>query len=343
MTTTVASVKFFLAAAGMGLAFACLAPVARTTLAASEPALKSSKGQAYPTKPIRLIAPSAPGSTADTLARMIAQKLGESWGQQVVVDNRPGAGGIIGTGIAAKAPADGYTLLMVAGTHAINPSLYSKLPYDAVKDFSPVTQVGSAPLVVVAHPSLRVASIRELIALAKARPGEINYASGGKGTPSHLTMELFKSMAGVDLVHVPYSGGGPVLNAILSGEVQLTPSGVLILMPHIKAGKLKALAVTGSRRSPAAPEVPTVAESGLPGFAVSGWWGVLAPAATPKANVTRLSSELARLLQAPDLRDRLAAAGIETAGTSPEEFGAYIRREIATWAKVVKDSGARID
>lgn len=343
MKTTVASLRFLSAAAGMGMCIAALGAFGQTLSTRADSAPGSAQARAYPTRPIRLIAPSAPGSTADTLARMVAQKLTDSWRQQVVVDNRPGAAGIIATGIAAKAPADGYTILMVAGNHAINSSLYSKLPYDAVKDFAPVTQVGAAPLLVVAHPSLPVASIREVIALAKSRPGGISYASGGKGTPSHLTMELFKSMAGVDLLHVPYTGGGPVLNAILSGETQLTASGVLILMSHVKTGKVRALAVTGPRRSPAAPDVPTVAESGLPGFSVSGWWGILAPGPTPKAIVTRLSRELARLVQMPELRDRLAAAGIEPLGSSPEEFSEHIRQEIARWAKVVKDSGARVD
>ncbi|MBI3067607.1 MAG: tripartite tricarboxylate transporter substrate binding protein [Betaproteobacteria bacterium] len=271
MKATTAREKFLPAAGGMGLAIACLAAFAQTVLAASEPA--SAKGQAYPTKPIRLIVPFATGSTTDTLARVVGQKLAESWGQQVVVDNRPGAGGTLGTEIVAKASADGYTLLIAPGSHAINPSLYRKLPYDTVKDLTPVTLVASAPLLVVAHPSLAASSVKELIALAKARPGRIHYASGGSGTSSHLIMELFKSMAGIDLVHVPYKGGGTVLSAILSGEVQLTAGGMLVVMPQVKAGKLKALAVTGSRRSPAVPEVPTVAESGLPGFAASGWWG----------------------------------------------------------------------
>jgi len=341
MKATTAREKFLPAAGGLGLAIGCLAAFAQSVLAAAEPV--PAKGQAYPTKPIRLIVPFTPGSTTDTLARIVGQQLTKTWSQQVVLDNRAGAGGIIGADIVAKAAADGYTLLIVSGSHAINPSLYSKLPFDTVKDFTPVTLVGSAPLVVVAHPSFPAASIRELIALAKARPRQFHYASGGNGTVSHLTMELFKSMAGVDLVHVPYKGGGPVLSAILSGEVQLTPLGILVGMPHVKAGKLKALAVTGSRRSPVAPEIPTVAESGVPGFAAIGWWGVLAPAGTSKTIVTRLHHEIARLLQAPDVRDRLASDGIETAGNSPEEFDAYIRQEIATWAKVVKESGARID
>lgn len=306
-------------------------------------AAETTTGQAYPTKAIRLIVPFASGSTTDTLARIIGQKLTESWGRQVVIDNRAGAGGNIGTEIVAKAAADGYTLLLAAGSHAINPSLYRKLPYDAVKDFAPVTQVGSAPQLLVAHSGLAAASIRELIALAKARPRQIHYASGGSGAPSHLAMELFKSMAGVDLVHVPYKGGTLVLNAVLSGEVQLTSGNIRSYMPHVRAGRLKALAVTGASRTPAAPEVPTIAESGLPGYSVTAWWGVLAPAGTPKAIITRLHRDVARLLQAPDLRARLAAVGITTVGNSPKEFGAFIRQEIATWAKVVKESGARID
>lgn len=341
MKTTRAREKFWLAAGGMGIALACLAAFAQTVLAASEPA--SAKGQAYPTKPIRLIVPFATGSTTDTLARIVGQKLTETWGQQVVVDNRAGAGGNIGTDIVAKAAADGYTLLMAAGSHAINPSLYRKLPYDAVKDFAPVTLVGSAPQLVVAYPGLAAASIRELIALAKARPGQIHYASGGSGSPSHLAMELFKSMAGIDLVHVPYKGGTLVLNAVLSGEVQLTSGNIRSYMPHVKAGKLKGLGVTSPSRSPAAPEVPTIAESGLPGYSVTAWWGVLAPAATPKAIVTRLHGEIARHLQVPELRNRLAAVGIDTVGSAPEEFGAFIRKELVIWAKVVKESGARID
>lgn len=342
MKTKATSMKFVLAV-GAGLSFALPVAVAQIPSTGSGPAPSSSAGQAYPTKAVRLIVPFGSGSTTDTLARIVAQKLTETWGQQVVVDNRAGAGGNIGTDLAAKSTADGYTLLMAAGSHAINASLYRKLPYDAVRDFAPVTLVGSAPQLLVAHSGLAAASIRELIALAKARPGQIRYASGGNGSPSHLAMELFKSMAGVDLVHVPYKGGDPVLRAVLSGEVQLTSSSPRALMPHVKLGKLKALGVTGSSRSPATPEVPTIAESGLPGYSVTAWWGMLAPAGTPQAIVTRLYRDVARLLQTPDLRGRLAAVGITTVGSSPKEFGAFIRREIATWAKVVKESGARID
>jgi tripartite-type tricarboxylate transporter receptor subunit TctC len=326
--------------------FAGIWPVsaqAQSLPASSDRNADATRQASYPTRPIRLIVPSAPGSTADALGRVVAQKLSESWGHQVVVDDRAGAAGIVGTAIAAKAMPDGYTLLVVAGTHAINPSLYSKLPYDTEKAFAPVTQVGAAPLLVVAHPSVPVTSIRQLIDLARSKPGQINYASAGKGTPSHLIMELFKSMAKVDLVHVAYNGGGPVLNAIVSGEVQVMASGVLILMPLVKAGKLKSLAVTGARRAQMAPDIPTVAESGVPGFAVTGWWGILAPAATPTAIVSRLQREIARLLLSPDTKDRLAKDGIETVGSSSADFAKFIHQEIETWTRVVKSSGASAD
>jgi len=324
----------------------CFAPVlAALHISAANAAAVAAAGQAqaYPAKPVRLVTPSAPGSTADVLARIVAQKLSASWGQQVVVDARAGAAGIVASGIVAKAPADGYTLIMVAGNHAINPSLYSKLPYDTAKDFAGVTQIGAAPLLVVAHPALAAASMRELIALAKAQPGKLNYASAGKGTPSHLVMELLNSMAGVQLTQIAYSGGGPVLNAVVSGEVQLLASGVLILMPIVKAGKLKAIAVTGPRRSRVAPDVPTVAESGVPGFSVAGWWGILAPAATPGPILAQVQRDVARALSTHDVQERLAADGIEPVASTPQQFDAYIRQETARWAQVVKTAGIRSD
>lgn len=307
---------------------------------ASEPA---SSRQGYPTKAIRMIVPFGTGSTTDTLARIVGQKFNEAWGQPVVVDNRGGAGGNIGTEMVARAAADGYTLLMAAGSHAINPSLYTKLQYDAVRDFAPVTLVGSAPQLLIASMSLPANSVRELIALAAAKPGQLRYASGGNGSPSHLAMELFKSMARVDMVHVPYKGGDPVLVALLSGEVQLYFGNIRAMMPHVRAGKLKALGVTSPNRSPAVPEIPTIAESGLPGYSMLAWWGLLAPAGTPKGIVMQLQTEVARMLREPALRDRLAAVGIDAVGSSPEAFGAFIRREIGTWSKVVKAAGVRID
>src|SRR5688572_7995852 len=299
--------------------------------------------QVYPARPVRLVVPFAPGSTTDSLARLIANRITEPLGQQVVVDNRPGAGGNIGTEIVARAAADGHTLLMAAGSHAINPSLYRKLPFDAVKDFAPITLVGEAPLIVVANPQLLATSMAEFIALAKSKPGQLSYASGGSGSPSHLAMELLKSMAAIELTHVPYKGGAPVLTALLSGEVQVTAGGMLAMLPQIRAKKLKALAVTGAKRSAVAPEIPTVAESGVPRYQVTGWWGLLAPAGTPSSVVTRLEREVARQLQSRELRERLSSEGIEAIGSSPQHFAAYLNEDIAKWAKVVRLSGARAE
>lgn len=299
--------------------------------------------QNYPNRPLRMVIPYAPGSTTDTLGRLMGQKLGEALGQHVIIDNRAGAGGNIGTEIVAKALPDGYTLVMVPGSHAINPSLYPKLPFDPVNDFAPIALVASAPLLIAAHSALPASSVRELIALAKAKPGGLRYASGGTGSPSHLVMELFKSMAGIDIIHVPYKGGGSVLNAILSGEVQLTSSGVLVLLPLARAGRIKALAVTAAQRISVAPEIPTVAESGLPGYVVSGWWALLAPARTPVAVVERLNREVVRALNSHELRERFAADGMVAVGSSPAEFSAFLQREIAMWSKVVRESGARAE
>jgi len=316
---------------------------AGAALAVSAAAVGAPPAPAYPSKAIRLVVPFATGSTTDTLARILGPKLTETWGQQVVIDNRGGAGGNIGTDVVAKAPADGYTLLMAAGSHTINPALYSKLPYDAVKDFAPVTLVGAAPQLLVAGAGVPASSVRELIALAKGKPGQLRYGSGGNGSPSHLAMELFKSMAAVDIVHVPYKGGDPVLVALLSGEIHLYFGNIRAMMPQVKAGKLKALAVSGAQRSPAAPGVATIAESGLPGYAMMAWWGLLAPAATPRPVVAKLHDEVVRQLSEPALRERLAAVGIETAGNTPEEFARFLREEIATWSKVVRTAGIHAD
>ena len=316
-----------------------LAPLAALVVTIAVDAI----AQPYPTRSIRLVVPFAPGSTTDTLSRVIAQKLTDALGQQVVIDNRTGAGGNIGTDIAAKASPDGHTLVVVPGSHAINASLYPKLPFDPIKDFSPIVLIGSAPLLVGAHPGLAAANMRELIALARAKPGQIRYASGGVGTPSHLAMELLRSMAAVDIVHVPYKGGGSVLNAVVSGEVQLTPTGLLVLGPLARAGRIRLLATTGARRMAALPEVPTVAESGVPGYAASGWWGVLAPANTPRPIVQRLNAIVVKALEAPDLRERLATDGIEPIGGPPDAFAAHLQREVAQWARVVRESGARAE
>jgi tripartite-type tricarboxylate transporter receptor subunit TctC len=331
-----------LAALASAAAFSQAALAAQSAPGASA-SPQASKPAGYPVKSIRMIVPFETGSTTDTLARLVGRHLAETWGQPVVVDNRGGAGGNIGTEIVAKSAPDGYTVLMAAGSHAINPSLYRKLPYDALRDFTAVTQVGSAPQLLVASTSLGASTIRELVALAKAKPHQISYASGGNGSPSHLGMELLKSMAGIDLIHVPYKGGGPVLTALLSGEVQLYAGNIRSMMPLARAGKLKALAVTSLARSPAAPEVPTVAESGVPGYTVTAWWGMLVPARTPLAIVTALQEETARLLRAPAMRERLAAIGIDAVASTPREFDAFIREEMTRWAKVVRASGARID
>lgn len=298
----------------------------------------------YPTKPIRLIVPFPPGGTTDVVARVIAQKLTENWSQQVVVDNRPGAGGIIGTELAAKAPADGYTLLLGSiTTHAVNPSLYKKLPFDPLRDFAPVSLAVSTPQVLVVHPSVAAKSVKELIALAKAKPGQLNYASAGTGTSPHLTFELFKSMAGVDLVHVPYKGTGPAITDLIGGQVQTMITGVVALYPHIKAGKLRALGATSAKRVAALPDVPTIAESGVPGFDVASWFGVFAPAGTPKPIVARLNAEIVKILAVPELRRKLAGQGADPATNTPEQFAAYVKSELARWSKVVKDTGARAD
>ena len=297
----------------------------------------------YPNRPIRLIVPFPPAGAADILSRTIGPKLGEALGQQVVIDNRTGAGGNIAADLVAKAPPDGYTLLMgFVGTHGINTTLYSKLPYDAVKDFAPVTLTAASTLILVSHPSLPVKSIKELIALAKAKPGQLNFASPGSGTPQHLGGELLKRMAGVDMLHIPYKGAGPILADLLGGQVAMGYISMPAALPHIKSGKLRALGVTSSKRSAVAPDVPAIAES-LPGYEVENWYGVLAPAGTPKEIVDRLNGAIAKSLQLPDVKDRLAGQGFETLSSTPEQFAAYIKSEIVKWAQVIKDSGARVD
>jgi tripartite-type tricarboxylate transporter receptor subunit TctC len=297
----------------------------------------------YPSKPIRFIVPFPAGGGNDAMARLVGQKLSERLGKQVVIDNRGGAGGGIGMEAAARSAPDGYTLLLGhSGTLAINPALYRKLPYDPVADFTPVGLVASVPLLLLAHPSLPANSVVELIALAKQQPGKIDFASSGNGTGAHLAGELFKSMAGVDLVHVPYKGSAPALNDLLGGHVRLSFSVIPPALPHVKAGSLKALAVTGSRRSPTTPETPTIAET-VPGYETVLSYGVLAPAGTPGEIVTRLNRTITEIVGTEEVKERLLADGADPMTGTPEEFGAAIRAEIAKWAKVVKDSGAQID
>ncbi len=300
--------------------------------------------QSYPNKPICLIVPYPAGGTTDILGRIIAQKLTENLGQRVVVENKPGAGGNIGAETAAKAAPDGYTILVApVGTIAINVSLYRKIPFDPVKDLVPVTMAVANPLVLVVHPSVPAKSIRELIALAKSKPGQLNYGSGGNGTSMHLAGELFKTMAGIDMVHIPYKGSAPCITALLGGEVEMSFDQIVTSLPHAKGGKLRALAVSSPKRSQIAPDVPTFMESGLPGFEVSTWSGVFAPTGTPKEIVSRLNNEIVKILKMPDMRESLLRQGSEPVGNTTEEFAAYIKAEIAKWAKVVKDSGARVD
>ncbi len=294
----------------------------------------------YPSRPVRLVVPSAAGGGTDTVARVIAQKLSESLGQQFIVDNRPGAGQMIGTESVAKSPPDGYTLLMSASTLALNPIMYKKVPYDAVRDFAPVTQVASLPAVLLVHPSLPVKTVPELIALAKRRPGQIDFASAGIGTLPQISVELLKSMAGINLVHIPYKGSAPGMIALLSGQVSVMVPNLFTSLPHIRAGKLRALGVTTAKRVDALPELPAIAET-VPGYEFSQWYGVLAPAGTPREIVARLHVEIARTLRLPELRARLAHDGAEPVGSTPEDFAALIRSETVKWAKVVKAAGIR--
>lgn len=300
--------------------------------------------QNYPTKPIRIVVPFPPGGPADILARTIGQNITESWGQQVVIDNRSGAGGNVGSDIVAKALPDGYTLLMgFVGTHAINASLYRNMPFDHVKDFQPVGQVAMVTIILVVHPSVPANSVKELITLAKSRAGELTFGSPGNGTPQHLAGELFNTMAGVKMVHVPYKGAVLALNDLLGGRLSLIFSSMPPALPHVKTGKLRALGVTSATRSPAVPDVPTIAQSGLPGYEVINWYGVLAPAGTPKEVVAKLNAEIIKILKMSEVKERLAAQGAETFSSTPEQFAAYIKKETEKWATVVKYSGAQID
>jgi len=299
--------------------------------------------QGYPTKSIRLVAPSTPGDAPDVIARLVAERLSAALGQQVVVENRPGAGGVVGSEIVAKSAPDGYTLIMGnAGSHGINAAVYSKLPYDILKDFAPVSQIAVAPNIFVVNPGLPVTTIPEFIAYAKARPGQLSYASGGNGSSSHMSMELLKSMAGIDVVHVPYKGSTPALTDVISGQDAVMSVNMPPAVPHVKSGRLRALAVTTRSRTPSMPDLPTVAES-LPGYETVAWFGVLAPAGTPKDVVNRLSMEIAKIARSPDMRERFEGMGAEPVGSTPEEFGAVMARDIAKWTALAKSVGIKID
>lgn len=306
-------------------------------------AAATAHAQEYPSRPLRLVIPYAPGGPVDIVGRVVASRLNEAFGQQVIVDNRAGAGGNIALEIVAKAAADGYTLLMGAnGPIAINPSLYRTMPVDTRRDLQPVSMVASSAMILVVHPTLPAASVKQLIALAKGRPGAINYASSGTGSTAHLSSELFNSMAGVKMVHVPYKGAGPALADLVGGQVQTMFTGISSTLPYVKSGRLKALAVSSAKRLPILPELPTVAED-LPGYEVSTWYGVFTPAGAPAPVIERLHRTLVQAMADPDARTRLAALGADTLTNTPGEFAAAIDKERAKWAEIIKVSGARAD
>jgi tripartite-type tricarboxylate transporter receptor subunit TctC len=300
--------------------------------------------QSYPVKAVRVIVPYPPGGGNDTLARLFAAKLSERTGQPFVVENRPGAGAMIGTEAAAKAPADGYTILLSSiATHALSPNLYARVPYDPVKDFAPITLLGIAPTVLVVYGDLPAKSLADLVAAAKAKPGSLAYASGGNGTPPHINAEVFKSIAGVDLLHVAYKGGGPALADLMAGRVHVMLDTAASAMPHVRSGKLRALAISGARRSPEYPDLPTFAEAGLPHYDTNAWYSMHAPAGTPAEVIRRLNGELVAILKDPDILARFKQLSTEPVGNSPEEFAAFVRAELDKYARIIKAAGIRLD
>jgi tripartite-type tricarboxylate transporter receptor subunit TctC len=296
------------------------------------------QAQPYPSKAIRLIVPFPPGGSNDIVGRMVGAQLGERLGQSVVIDNRGGAGGTIGTDMAAKAPPDGYTLLLVSVAHAFNPAMYKKLPYDQEKSFAPIGMVAAGPVALTVHPSLPVHTVQELIALAKAKPGTLNYATAGIGSFQHLASELFKLQTGVDMVHIPYKGGGPAMMDTIAGQAQINMASLIQVIPHAKSGKLRLLATSGTKRSSLFPDVPTVAET-VPGYDATNWWGLVAPAGTPQQVVSRLNLELETLLKSDETKKRLESEGADIIRMSPAEFGSFIAAETKKWAKVVQQAG----
>ncbi len=303
---------------------------------------ETSAAEGYPQRAIRLIIPYPPGGAGDIVGRMLSAKLGAALGQQIVVDNRPGGGQLIATQMTAKASPDGYTLLLASATHGINPGLLKKLPYDSIRDFAPITLVADSPLVFIAHPALGVSSIRELVAQAKSRPGRINYASSGPGTGGHLSVELLKWMTGIDLVHIPYKGAGPALTDLIGGQVQMMCTSPLPALPHVKSGRLVALAMTSRARSRAAPEIPTVAEF-VPGYESTLWYALLAPAATPQAIVRRVHAETTKVLKLPEVTEQLLALGADPIGNSPQELTKFLQTEIDRWTKLIRQANIRAD
>jgi tripartite-type tricarboxylate transporter receptor subunit TctC len=306
-------------------------------------ACAAAPAQTYPAKAIRVIVPFAPGGGTDILTRTITPKLSEALGQQLVIDNRAGGGSTIGSEMVAKGPADGYTLLMVDTSFTTNPSLYSKLPYDSTRDFAPVSLMAAAPVILIVHPSVPVRTVKEFVALAKAKPGQLNFASGGPGSSTHLGGELLKLVANIDLVHIPYKGTGPAVADVLGGQVVMMFAGISSVKQHVAVGRLRAIAVTGEKRSPAMPEVPTFIESGLKGVDSGTYWGCLAPAATPKEVVNKVSITMAGVIKLPDIQARLVDLGFDPIGGTPEQFAANIKSETDKWARVIKNARVKLD
>ena len=317
------------------------AALASCVLAAMPP--RFADAQTFPVKPVRFVVPFATGGASDIVGRVIGQKLGELWGQTVVIDNRAGGSGMIGTELVARAAPDGYLLLVVEPTFAITPGLFSKVPFDVQKDFAPIVQIGQAPQVLVVHPSVPVKTVKELIALARAKPGQLNFASPGTGTTGHLGLELFKMMAKVDMVHIPYKGAGPAVADLLGGQISVAVVSVSSAQTNIKAGRLRALGVTSEKRFTGLPEIPTIAEAALPGFDTLQWWGLVAPRATPADIINRIAADVGRLAASVEMKERMLALGAEPVASSPERFTGFIREEIDKWGKLIRASGARPD
>lgn len=326
----------------MKAVFGFCAAVAAGLATLVAPSLQAAAAE-FPARPVRFVVASSPGGALDVLARLVGPKLTEKWGQPVVVDNRAGAGGVIGTEIVASASPDGYNILVIAQGFTANPFLYKKLPYRTPEDFAPITILAYGPNVLVVHPTVKAGSVKELIALARQQPGKLNYATSGVGAASHLAIEMFKRLAGVEMVHIPYKGAGAATAAVVAGQVQLLFTSTGAAMPHIKAGRLKALGVTTAKRTPALPDVPTIAETGLAGFRVDGWYALMAPAKTPKAVVDRIYRDTAAVLKQPDIVARIEAVGLEPAGISPAEFSDYIRAELKKWGTLIREAGIKAE
>ena len=308
------------------------------------PSITGLHAQTYPNRPLRAIVPIAPGGGTDTTGRLVLTRLGEVLGQQIVVDNRAGGGGTIGASLAAKAQPNGYTFLFGSiATHAVNPAMYRKLPYDHIRDFAPVARIGTVPNVLVVHPALPVKTVADLVSHAKANPGKINYGSAGVGSPPHLSMELLKSMTGVNIVHIPYKGAGPALAELLGGQTQVMCTSLAGQLPHIRAGRVRALAVTTAKRNAQVPDVPTMIEAGVPGYEVTIWYAVFFPAGVPKAAIARLNSELVKILNSPDMKERLAQIGVDPAPSTPEELAAFVKAETAKYTRVAQDAGIKLE